>query len=85
VPPQDGAEDRHKTGTDQEKLAGKNGVGPGRADAAIVVGKNVRYVIAIYTRHVEDARGGVDNDALVTGARVSRMVYEHFTRQAGDP
>jgi len=71
----------NKTGTDQEKLAGKNGVrGQVRADAAIVVGKNVRYVIAIYTRQVEDARGGVDNDALVTGARVSRMVYDHFTR-----
>ena len=71
----------NKTGTDQEKLPGKNGVrGQVRVDAAIVTGPNVRYAIAIFARHVEDRRGGVENDALVTGARVSRMVYDHFAR-----
>ncbi len=69
----------NKTGTDQEKLPGPDGVRRQvRADAGIVTGKNVRYVIAIYARQVEDRRSGVDNDALVTGARVSRMVYDHF-------
>jgi beta-lactamase class A len=80
--PQDaGLQIGNKTGTDQEKLPGRNGVrGQVRADAAIVVGKNVRYVVAILTRQVADPRSGVENDALVTGARVSRMVYDHFTR-----
>jgi beta-lactamase class A len=71
----------NKTGTDQEKLPGKNGVrGQVCVDAAIVTGPKVRYAIAIFARQVEDARGGVENDALVTGARVSRMVYDHFVR-----
>jgi beta-lactamase class A len=80
--PQDaGLQIGNKTGTDQEKLPGPDGVRRQvRADAAIVSGKDVRYVIAIYARQVEDRRSGVDNDALVTGARVSRMVYEHFAR-----
>ena len=85
--PQDaGLQIGNKTGTDQEKLAGTDGVrGQVRADAAIVLGKNVRYVIAIHTRQVQDGRSGVDNDALVTGARVSRMIYEHFTGSGGGP
>jgi beta-lactamase class A len=80
--PQDaGLQIGNKTGTDQEKLPGPDGVRRQvRADAAIVSGKDVRYVIAIYARQVEDRRSGVDNDALVTGARVSRMVYDHFAR-----
>jgi beta-lactamase class A len=80
--PQDGRlQVGNKTGTDQEKLPGPGGVRRQvRADAAIVEGKTVRYVIAIYARQVEDARGGVENDALATGARVSRMVSDHFTR-----
>jgi beta-lactamase class A len=80
--PQDaGLQVGNKTGTDQEKLPGPDGVRRQvRADAAIVTGKNVRYVIAIYARQVEDPRGGVDNDALITGARVSLMVYQHFLR-----
>lgn len=81
LPPDAGLQVGNKTGSDQEKLPGPDGIRRQvRADAAIVTGRNVRYVIAIYARHVEDQRGGVDNDALVTGARVSRMVYEHFTR-----
>jgi beta-lactamase class A len=84
--PQDaGLQIGNKTGTDQEKLPGADGVRRQvRADAAFVIGKNVRYVIAICARQVEDARGGVDNDALVTGARVSLMVYQHFSH-GGNP
>ena len=44
-----------------------------RADAAIVTGPNgLQYVLAIYARQVEDSRWTIDNDALVTGARVSK-------------
>ena len=79
--PQDaGLQIGNKTGTDAEKLPGRDGVRRQvRADAAVVLGNGVRYSIAIYARHVEDARGGVDNDALATGARVSRLIYDHFT------
>ena len=54
-----------------------------RADAAIVTGPGFSYVIAIYARQIEDTRWGVDNDALTTGARISKMVYEHFARKHG--
>lgn len=74
-----GVEVGNKTGTDQEKHAGPDGVRRQvRADAAIVSGPGVRYVIAVYTRQVEDTRWGVENDAVTTGARISRMVYDYF-------
>ncbi len=70
----------NKTGTDQEKHAGPDGVRRHvRADAAIITGQGVRYVIAVYTRQVEDTRWGVENDGVTTGARISRMVYDYFT------
>jgi beta-lactamase class A len=72
----------NKTGTDEEKHAGADGVRRHvRADAAIVRGPEVGYVIAIYARQVEDTRWGIDNDALVTGARVSQLVYERFAKR----
>jgi beta-lactamase class A len=72
----------NKTGTDAEKHPAADGVRRQvRADAAIVTGPNVRYVIAIYARQVEDQRSGVENDAVTTGARIARMVHEHFTRK----
>jgi hypothetical protein len=40
-------------------------------------------VIAICARKVRDKSPGVENRALVTGARLSRIVYDHFTRAAG--
>jgi beta-lactamase class A len=71
----------NKTGTDEEKHALKDGVKRHvRADAAIVTGPDLTYVIAIYARQVEDTRWGVDNDALTTGARVSRLIYDHFSK-----
>jgi hypothetical protein len=38
-------------------------------------------VIAIYARQVDDPRSGVENEAVVTGARISRMIYDHFSRR----
>ena len=71
-----------KSGTDEEKLADAAGFkGAIRTDAGIVTAPFGRYAIAIMTRRVKDARWTVDNDALVTGADVSRIVYDHFGRR----
>ena len=67
-------------GDDEEKRPGPTGrKGHVRADAAIVTGpKGFRYVIAIYARQVEDTRWTIENDALTTGARISKRVYVYF-------
>ena len=81
LPADDRIQVGNKTGTDEEKQPLKNGIkGHVRADAAIVTGPDLTYVIAIYARQVEDNRWGIDNDALTTGARISRMVFDHFSR-----
>lgn len=73
----------HKTGQDEEKLADGTGrKGAVRADAGVVTTPRGRYAIAIFARRVRDARWSVDNDAFVTGAEVSRMVFDHFTASA---
>jgi hypothetical protein len=78
----DGPQIGNKTGTDEEKHALADGTKRHvRADAAIVTGPGLSYVIAIYARQVEDTRWGVENDALTTGARISRMIYDHFSRK----
>lgn len=71
----------NKTGTDEEKHPGADGVRRHvRADAAVVTGRNVRYVIAIYARDVADTRWSVDNDAVTAGARLARLVHDRFAR-----
>ena len=71
----------NKTGTDSEKLADDTGHrGAIRADAAIVTSDRSRYVIAIFVRRGRDTRGGVDNDAVLLGARLARIVHDHFDR-----
>ena len=78
---EDGVEIGNKTGTDEEKHALADGVKRHvRADAAIVSGPNYAYAIAIYARQVEDRRWGIDNDALTTGASISRTIFEYFSR-----
>jgi beta-lactamase class A len=75
----------NKTGTDSEKLADERGRrGAIRVDAAIVTGDNLRYVIAIVVRRGADTRGGVDNDGVLLGARLSRMVYDRFSERGRD-
>ena len=67
----------NKTGTDSEKLPDDRGRrGAIRADAAIVTGDNLRYVIAIFIRHGADTQGSVDNAAVLLGAKLSRLVYD---------
>jgi len=72
----------NKTGTDEEKHAGADGIKRHvRADAAIVTGPDFSYAIAIYARQIEDRRWGVENDALTTGAKISRMIVDHFSKR----
>jgi len=69
-----------KSGQDDEKLADAAGLkGAIRVDSGIVTTPSGRYVVAIFARRTKDARWTVDNDALVTGAEVARMVFDHFT------
>jgi beta-lactamase class A len=74
----EGLEIGNKTGTDEEKQPGPRGIkGQVRADAAIVTGPNgLRYAVAIYARQIEDPRWTIDNEALVTGAKISRLIYD---------
>jgi beta-lactamase class A len=77
----DGVEIGNKTGTDEEKHALADGVKRHvRADAAIVTGRDFTYAIAVYARQVEDRRWGIDNDALTTGASISRMIFDYFSK-----
>ena len=69
----DGVQVGNKTGTDSEKLADSKGRRGATADAAIVTGKGINYVIAIFTRRGADTRGGPDN-AGVVAARLARRV-----------
>jgi hypothetical protein len=75
----DGIEIGNKTGTDEEKRPGADGRARHvRGDAAIVTGPSHRYVLAIHARQIEDTRWGIDNDALVTGARVAKRIHDGF-------
>jgi beta-lactamase class A len=70
----------NKTGWDEEKIPDARGFkGDVRSDAAYVESPKARYVIAICARRARDKNPGVDNQTLVTGARLSRMVYDAFT------
>jgi len=72
----------NKTGWDEEKLPDAKGFkGDVRNDAAYVKGPKARYVIAICARRIRDKSPGVDNEALRTGADLSRMVYDAFNRR----
>jgi beta-lactamase class A len=71
----------NKTGTDSEKQPdGQGKRGAIRVDAAIVTNEKLRYVIAVFVRRGGDTRGGVDNDGVRLGARLSRLVYDHFAK-----
>lgn len=73
----------NKTGWDEEKLPDASGFkGDIRTDVAYVEGPKARYVIAICARRVKDKRPTVDNEALTTGAALSRMVYDAFNPPA---
>lgn len=74
----------NKTGWDEEKLPDASGLkGEIRTDAAYVKGPKSRYTIAICTRRGKDKRPGADNSALVTGAAISRLVYDEMESYSG--
>ncbi len=76
----------NKTGWDEEKLPDAKGFkGEIRSDAAYIKSPKTRYVIAICARRGQDTRSTVDNEALVTGAELSRMVYDYFRRATRSP
>jgi beta-lactamase class A len=82
IAPERGVQIGNKTGQDEEKHAGADGRKRHvRADAAIVTTPSGTYVVAICARQVEDDRWTVENDALVAGARISRIIYDHFTKR----
>ncbi|CAN5500364.1 serine hydrolase [soil metagenome] len=71
----------NKTGTDQEKQPDTSGRrGHIRNDVAIVETPAGVYVLAIFIRRIHDPSWTPDNAALLTGADLSRAVYDHFTR-----
>src|SRR6266511_5066798 len=62
----------NKTGWDEEKLPDSKGFKADvRTDAAYVKSPKARYVIAICARQIKDKSPTVNNQALVTGARIS--------------
>src|SRR5262249_46877516 len=73
----------NKTGWDEEKLTDAKGFKAEiRSDAAFVRSPKCRYAIAICVRRGQDTRSTVDNEALVAGAELSRMVYDHFSSKS---
>ena len=69
----------NKTGWDAEKRPDARGFrGDVRGDVAFVKGPRGRYVVAILARRVADGSPGVDNEALRTGADLSRIVWDAF-------
>ena len=73
----------NKTGWDEEKLPDASGFkGDVRNDAAYVASPKARYVIAICARRIKDKRSSVDNETFLTGAVLSRLVYDYFNGPA---
>jgi beta-lactamase class A len=71
----------NKTGTDEEKLPDASGArGHVRADVGIIRVDGATYVVAIFARRVKDQSWLPDNAALVTGAEISRLIFDRFTR-----
>lgn len=69
----------NKTGTDAEKQPDRSGLrGHVRADVAIVRARGTTFVIAVFARRVRDTSWTADNAALLAGARVARLAFDHF-------
>ncbi len=70
----------NKTGTDEEKQPDASGYkGHIHNDVAIVRTANATWVLAIFTRRGRSATWMADNEALTTGAEVSRVMYDTWT------
>jgi beta-lactamase class A len=67
----------NKTGWDEEKKTSGR-AGQIRTDAAYVRSNRARYVICICARSIRDTDTSVDNEALRTGAAISREIYDYL-------
>jgi beta-lactamase class A len=71
----------NKTGTDAEKQPGASGErGHIHNDTAIVTTPKGTYLLAIFTRRGKSRTWTADNEALVAGGEVSRLIYEGWGR-----
>jgi beta-lactamase class A len=67
----------NKTGTDEEKQPDASGdKGHIHNDVAIVKTANATWVLSIFTRRGKSTTWTADNEALVAGAEISRVIYE---------
>ncbi len=67
----------NKTGTDAEKQPDASGdKGHIHNDVAIVKTANATWVLSIFTRRGKSTAWTADNEALVAGAEISRVIYE---------
>lgn len=72
----------NKTGTDEEKQADASGrKGHIHNDVAIVKTPGATWVLAIFTRRGQSATWTADNEALVTGAEISKTLYDAWGRR----
>jgi beta-lactamase class A len=74
----------NKTGTDAEKQPDASGArGHIHHDVAIVRTPNASWVLAVLTRRGRSQTWSADNEALVAGAEISKVIYERWTAQQG--
>lgn len=69
----------HKTG--ESAMPGPDSSGLRRHirnDVGIVDAPRGRYLLCLFTQDVADVRWSPENEALVTGANLSRLIYDHF-------
>lgn len=67
----------NKTGTDEEKQPDASGdKGHIHNDVAIVKTADATWVLSIFTRRGKSTTWTADNEALVAGAEISRVIYE---------
>jgi len=53
-----------------------------RTDVMLVRNPNAEYVVALMTNGCQDERWNADNEANLAIARISRLVFDYFTRES---
>jgi hypothetical protein len=70
----------NKTGTDEEKQPNASGLkGHIHNDVAIVKTPGATWVLAIYTRRGQSPFWTAENEALTSGAEISRTIYDAWS------
>lgn len=76
----------HKTGESRMSRPDPSGLRRHvRNDVGIVDAPQGRYLICLFTQDVMDSRWLPENEALTTGADISRLIYDHFNPPSGTP